>query len=90
MDSNGEQERALTDGLSMEASQPAFSPAGQKIAFVHYDPDSSWTLFGSLWTIDADGSNPADAITGGPFDAYSYFLEPDWQPASGATEGTGG
>ncbi len=89
MESNGEQEQALTDGQNFEASQPAYSPDGHEIAFVLYDPDSSWSLLGSLWTMGADASNPADAINSGPFNGYSYFLEPDWQPVSGATEGTG-
>ncbi len=89
MNADGGNERALTGGSSTEDFQPAFSPDGQRIAFVRIDWDNEFDFYGSVWTMEADGSNPADAITGGPFNFHSFFREPTWQPVPGATGSAG-
>lgn len=89
MDASGGQEQALTDGIGSADFQPVFSPDGQRIAFVRVDSDNEFDFNGSVWTMEADGSNLADAITGGPFNFFSFFREPTWRPVPGATGGAG-
>jgi len=57
----------------VEATQPAWSPDGQWIAFQNYSLDGNY----AIWVVKADGSQ-LHALTSGPFDDR----EPSWYPDS--------
>jgi Tol biopolymer transport system component len=56
-----------------EATQPAWSPDGQWIAFQNYSTEANY----AIWLVKADGSQ-LHALTSGPFDDR----EPSWYPDS--------
>jgi Tol biopolymer transport system component len=68
--STGGEARRLT-GAGFEATWPAWSPDGSRVAFQNYSADG----FYHIWTIAADGSD-ARQVTTGPFD----HREPAWSP----------
>ena len=55
----------------VEATQPAWSPDGQWIAFQNYSMEANY----AIWVVKADGSQ-LHALTSGPFDDR----EPSWYP----------
>ena len=57
----------------VEATQPAWSPDGQWIAFQNYSTEANY----GIWLVRADGSQ-LHALTSGPFDDR----EPSWYPDS--------
>src|SRR4051794_25851930 len=57
----------------VEATQPAWSPDGQWIAFQNYSTEANY----AIWVVKADGSQ-LHAVTSGPFDDR----EPSWYPDS--------
>jgi Tol biopolymer transport system component len=57
----------------VEATQPAWSPDGQWIAFQNYSTEANY----AIWVVKADGSQ-MHALTSGPFDDR----EPSWYPDS--------
>ena len=57
----------------VEATQPAWSPDGQWIAFQNYSMEANY----AIWVVKADGSQ-LHALTSGPFDDR----EPSWYPDS--------
>ena len=57
----------------VEATQPAWSPDGQWIAFQNYSTEANY----AIWLVKADGSQ-LHAVTSGPFDDR----EPSWYPDS--------
>jgi Tol biopolymer transport system component len=90
MDANGDHNEALTDGRSpgggmqpVRSTKPVFSPDGQKIAFIRYEPHDDQRHW--PWVMDADGSDPVEiSIQAPPGEPYfwhnSYVAELDWQP----------
>jgi Tol biopolymer transport system component len=62
---------ARLTGWDIEATSPAWSADGRRIAFQHYSADG----FYHIWTIEADGSGLRQ-VTSGPFDDR----EPAWSP----------
>jgi Tol biopolymer transport system component/imidazolonepropionase-like amidohydrolase len=61
-------------GSDVEATWPAWSPDGARIAFQRYSADG----FYHVWTVAADGTD-AQQVTSGPFD----HREPAWSPDGG-------
>jgi dipeptidyl aminopeptidase/acylaminoacyl peptidase len=58
---------------NVEATQPAWSPDGQWIAFQNYSTEANY----AIWVVKSDGSQ-LHALTSGPFDDR----EPSWYPDS--------
>ena len=57
---------ADTDATPWGAPDPAWSPDGKRLAF---------TLFGSIWTVDAEGGEAQQLTAGG-----GYHAHPSWSP----------
>src|SRR5450631_2315991 len=57
---------ASRDTMTWGANDPTWSPDGRRIAF---------TLFGSIWTVDAQGGEAAQLSTSG-----QYHAHPSWSP----------
>ncbi len=66
MNANGSNQQPLTDNTAQDVG-PTWSPDGERIAWANVDN-------GSIWTMDANGTNPA-ALTG----ASGYYA-PVWSP----------
>ena len=79
MDADGSNLRNLTNNPARDSS-PAWSPDGQKIAFVAYDKDGNdkKEVGGEIYVMDADGNNLL-RLTDNPADSSSPTWSPDGQ-----------
>lgn len=73
---DGSDRHAIIEDLAGEHKGPSWSPDGSRIAFVNVD---SATPLGSIWTVNADGSEPT-LLTDGDGQCPDGIDHPDWSP----------
>lgn len=78
MDPNGNNKTNVSDSSSLSSTMPAWSPQGDKVAFVGNVTNND------IYTMNSDGSNQAPIDTNSAND-----LNPDWQPNPPACDITG-
>jgi Tol biopolymer transport system component len=73
---DGSDRHVILDDLAGEHKGPSWSPDGERIAFVNVDVA---TPLGSIWTVNADGSDPA-LLTDGEGQCPDGIFHPSWSP----------